>query len=106
MEEIKSTIKEGGAQQLIGQYNIQYITEDSEVVVALDVIRKHISRNAGYSYGIPEYKDVLNIIEEASSLMQTIIDKKEEEKQSYRQQTPGGDSPLSSLLRRTTDINK
>ena len=80
VEEEINQIFEGGAQQLIGQYNIQVITEDSEVLKALDVIRKYVKKRADYTYGIEEYKSVLGAIDEASSLIETIIEKKEEEK--------------------------
>jgi len=81
-EEINSifSINEGGAQQLIGQYNIQVITEDEEVITALDVIRTYVRRNAEYRYGIEEYKRVLEVIDEASSLMETVIDTKRDER--------------------------
>ena len=90
IEEIKSTIKEGGAQQLIGQYNIQYITEDAEVITALDVIKKYVRRNAEYKYGIEEYRRVLGLIDEATSLMEIVLSKKQKEKKALP------DSPWAS----------
>ena len=90
LEEITHILSEGGAMQLIGQYNIQYITEDLEVITALDVIKRYVSKHAGYAYGIEEYKRVLEIVNEATSLMRTIKEKKEEEKRSHYGLAPRG----------------
>ena len=90
LEEIELTLKEGGAMQLIGQYTIQHITEDKEVAIALDVIRKYVSKHADYTYGIEEYKRVLEIVDEATGLMEAIKVKKEEEKRSHHGLAPRG----------------
>lgn len=79
-EELLAAINEGGAMQLIGQYNIQYITQDKEVKIALDVIKRYVAKHAEYTYGLEEYKRMLEIIDEAIGLIESITEKKADER--------------------------
>ena len=76
-EEIGKYLIEAGASQLIGDYNIDVITEDKECIYALNVVKKYVDRRGGWQFSEPEYARVSNILSEAVSLIKAIIDKKE-----------------------------
>jgi|LWDU01.1.fsa_nt_gi hypothetical protein len=102
-EEITAYLSEAGASQLIGQYNIDVITEDTEVVTVLGVVQDYINRHSDWQYSMPEYSQIGDLLSEATSLVNTVIVKKDTERAERRGAvTQDGNSALRNLLQQDT----
>jgi hypothetical protein len=83
-EEIGKYLNEAGASQLIGAYNIDVITEDKECIYAFEFIKKYVDRRSGWQFSIPEYAQVSNLLSEGIALVDTIIQKRVEQRDASR----------------------
>ena len=73
LEEIQA-VSEGGAMQHWRDFAMQRILTDREASIAMGEIARYIKKNASYTYSLPQYQEILNMIEGEEGILGLLED--------------------------------